>query len=155
MTDKQPIDYPYVSVTDQIEQYNASTHPPQRTCSICAAAFTGFGGDPPVCPSCDTKGPQARCQSCFTPATLYPALNTRICIKCLAIIAKSILDSGLADGIKAQARADERERIAKAVESWTIDPMNMVSSSYGEVSHTDTANNYAAAIRNLDWDDDK
>lgn len=54
--------------------------------------------------------PEARCQSCFTPATLYPALNTRICIKCLAIIAKSILDSGLADEIEAQARREQREK---------------------------------------------
>lgn len=61
----------------------------------------------------------------------------------------------VSDAAIAQARADERERIAKAVEIWAIDPMNMVSVSYGEVSHTDTANNYAAAIRNLDGDDNK
>lgn len=59
--------------------------------------------------------PQARCQSCFTPATLYPALNTRICVKCLAIIAKSILDSGLADAIKSQARRDQAAKDAAIV----------------------------------------
>lgn len=76
-----------------------------------------WDGQTVECVACDTTygvfethqcQPQARCQSCFQPARLYDALNTHICGKCLAIIAKSILDAGLADAIIKQ----ERERIA-------------------------------------------
>lgn len=62
-----------------------------------------------------TGQPEARCQSCFTPAKLYPALNTRLCVKCLAIIATSILDSGLADEINARAQREQREKDAAIV----------------------------------------
>ena len=69
--------------------------------------------------------PQARCQSCFTPAKLYDALNTHLCVKCLAIIAKSILDSGLADSIIAQ----ERLRLARLAE-------RIINSHVAKDSHT-------------------
>lgn len=86
-----------------------------------------------------TNEPEARCQSCFMPSKLYPALNTRLCVRCLAIIARSILDSGLADEIKTQARREQREEDAAIV-------MKYLEEADGDIYDPESA---ASAIRRL------